>query len=337
MKGTFSISVIFFSYYYVIKTVNSQCQFAQTCVHDRTIDDCWGAETLEPGLTVFGCCPGCQAPSGVTSTTPGFIPEDEGCQPPSNCLPDGTFAPVQCKGDLFTGRCFCTNANGVRIFGQMWRSEADDMTCACSRRRAELEVLGSRVITLHCTASGDYEPLQCDDGMCWCAQPSTGQPTVTPVPEADMTRLPCYSAAVIGTQYLRQCESLVLAIAMIKQEQSEHGTNFLGSPSAFCDYDGSYGPYQIQNGIAYCTGRDGKILGAWQVISSEMTGMTCNCARDTMIYFPEHGMVVTETCLANGNYRPTQNVGDVHYCVDSDGYAIEFLDEKPADNYCEQL
>lgn len=64
------------------------------------------------------------------------------------------------------------------------------LTSACSRRRAELEAEG-RVVTLHCTANGDYEPLQCDDGMCWCAQPKTGQPTVSPIPEEDMTRLPC--------------------------------------------------------------------------------------------------------------------------------------------------
>lgn len=26
------------------------------------------------------------------------------CKPPSSCLPDGSFGPVQCKGDMFTGR-----------------------------------------------------------------------------------------------------------------------------------------------------------------------------------------------------------------------------------------
>lgn len=62
---------------------------------------------------------------------------------------------------------------------------------ACSRRRAELEAKENRTVTLHCTTSGDYEPLQCDDGLCWCAEPRTGQPTVIPVPEEDMKRLPC--------------------------------------------------------------------------------------------------------------------------------------------------
>lgn len=58
-----------------------------------------------------------------------------------------------------------------------------------------------------------------------------------------------------------------------------------------------------------------------------------DCARDTMIHFPERGMAVTETCQANGNYRPNQNVGNVFYCVDRDGYpTTDFLDEWPADN-----
>lgn len=46
-------------------------------------------------------------------------------------------------------------------------------------------------MSLHCTTTGDYEPLQCDEDMCWCAEPKTGQPTVSPVPQDDMERLPC--------------------------------------------------------------------------------------------------------------------------------------------------
>ncbi|KAJ8713368.1 hypothetical protein PYW07_013738 [Mythimna separata] len=308
----------------MLRSVNPQCQIAQTCVTDISDDDCPDGQVVVPGSSIFGCCPSCGPRSDDDDVT-------EGCNPKNgdNCLPDGRFGPVQCKGNQFTGRCFCSDEKGRRIFGQMWRDQAEDMTCACSRRRAELEA-EDRVVTLHCTANGDYEPLQCDDGMCWCAQPRTGQPTVGPIPEEDITLLPCYSAAVVGDQYLRKCESLVLASSIIAREQREHGTNFLGQSFVLCDYDGSYGPYQITNGIAYCTGRDGKILGAWQ--SSSTVNMTCNCARDTMVYFPERGMTVSETCLPNGNYQPKQNVGDVYYCVDSDGYHGPLKSEWPKDN-----
>ncbi|XP_063382633.1 uncharacterized protein LOC134669038 [Cydia fagiglandana] len=308
------------------RDVSAVCERASICVTDATAESqCGAGQTFEPdGSHIFGCCPVCQASSGIPV-------EEEGCKEPSLCLDDGRYGPVQCKGDMFTGRCFCSDEDGNRIFGQMWRSEASEMTCACSRRRAELEAQGRSDVTLHCTPTGNYEPLQCDDGFCWCAEASTGQPTVPPVPQENMNMLPCYSAAMIGEQYLRRCESLVYALGVINQEQSEHGTNFLGNPNTFCDYDGSYGPYQIQNGIAYCTNKEGEILGAWQAMSSEMAGMNCNCARDTMMYFPERGMTVTDVCQGNGNYRPNQNVGDVYYCVDTDGYYIELLDAWPAD------
>ncbi|CAK1586330.1 unnamed protein product [Parnassius mnemosyne] len=311
--------------YFVQETHGQQCEIAQVCVTDITDEECFGNQVLKPDTHIFGCCPSCQPP-GVPGPE-----EDQLCKPPANCSPDGRYAPVQCKGDLFTGRCFCSDKYGNRIFGQMWRSEASEMTCACSRRRNEIEASGRSAVTLHCTPSGDYETLQCDEGMCWCVQPKTGQPTVQPVLQQDMKHLPCYSSAIVGEQYLRKCESVVQAFNIIYQEQSEHGTNFLGNPITFCDYDGSYGPYQIKNGIAYCTDRQGEILGSWQTPSSEMAGMNCNCARDSMMYFPERGMTVTEVCLPNGNYRPNQNVGDVYYCVDTDGYPIELLNQWPTD------
>ncbi|KAJ2944259.1 hypothetical protein O0L34_g18242 [Tuta absoluta] len=303
----------------------NKCDLAKVCVTDLT---CPAGQTLVPNTAVDGCCPSCQQPS-----TGGVVVQQEGCQAPSNCLSNGKYAPVQCKGDMFVGRCFCVDEDGNRIFGQMWRSEASQMTCACSRRRSELEKEGRNDVTLHCTTHGDYEVLQCDDGLCWCAEPKTGQPTVIPLPEEDMKYLPCYSARVMGAQYLRKCESVVHALSKIHKEQSEHGTHFLGNPITFCDYDGSFGPYQIQNGIAYCTGRDAKILGSWQASSSELGSMNCNCARDSTIFFPERGMEVTAICTGNGNYRPNQNSGDVFYCVDRDGYQVGNLsDAWPADN-----
>ena len=51
-----------------------------------------------------------------------------------------------------------------------------------------------------------------------------------------------------------------------------------------------------------------------------------------MMYFPDRGMTVTETCTSRGNYQTKQNVGDVYYCVDSDGYHGELLDKWPEDD-----
>ncbi|CAH4028797.1 uncharacterized protein LOC123710458 [Pieris brassicae] len=305
-----------------------RCEKAQTCITDLTAEDCGvGLYTLTRNSHIFNCCPGCKlnAPEEEEEEEEDDDYLDHECMPPAHCLPDGSFSPVQCKGDSFTGRCFCADKKGRRIFGQMWRSEASEMSCACSRARRNLEEEGN-VVTFHCTSTGDYEPLQCNNGMCWCAEPKTGQPTVTPVPEKDMTMLPCYSSSSVGEQYLRRCESITFALSTIQKEQTEHGTNFYGNPTTFCDYDGSYGSYQIQNGIAYCTGRDGKILGSWQAIVNEMNNMNCNCARDSSLHFPERGMTVAEVCQPNGNYRPDQFGNGRIYCVDSDGYSLERID-----------
>lgn len=45
------------------------------------------------------------------------------------CLPDGSYAPVQCKGEKPTGKCYCFDATGNRIFGEQWWRIADNMTC----------------------------------------------------------------------------------------------------------------------------------------------------------------------------------------------------------------
>lgn len=63
----------------------------------------------------------------------------------------------------------------------------------CSRRRAKLEQEGRTVVTLHCTQNGNFEELQCDSGLCWCADEYSGNPLVgtTVVQESLWTLLPC--------------------------------------------------------------------------------------------------------------------------------------------------
>lgn len=45
-------------------------------------------------------------------------------------------------------------------------------------------------------------------------------------------------------------------------------------------------------------------------------------------------MTVTEICQANGNYQPNQNVGDVYYCVDTDGYPTTDMKDSWPDDRC---
>lgn len=64
---------------------------------------------------------------------------------------------------------------------------------ACSRHRARLEAEGRLDVTLHCARNGNYEKLQCDSGVCWCADPKTGVtlPGTRVVPHGLWNLLPC--------------------------------------------------------------------------------------------------------------------------------------------------
>lgn len=48
--------------FYWFCVVNSQCQVAQSCVHDATVSDCLAGEVLAPNVHIFNCCPACRLP-----------------------------------------------------------------------------------------------------------------------------------------------------------------------------------------------------------------------------------------------------------------------------------
>lgn len=142
------------------------------------------------------------------------------------CNLDGTYAAKQCRGDRLSGRCFCYSEDGKRIFGWDWYRNTERMTCgkdtpatvyteiqslrsachsflpACSRRRDKLEKEGRFDVTLHCTQNGNYEELQCDSGLCWCADELTGsvQLGTTVVHESLWELLPCCEYACALTE-----------------------------------------------------------------------------------------------------------------------------------------
>lgn len=92
-----------------------------------------------------------------------------------------------------TFRCFCFAETGEEIFGWDWWRTADDMTCACSRQRHKAEAAGRLDVTLHCLPNGNFEPLQCDMGICWCADEMDGHivEKTFAVPDSLWTYLPC--------------------------------------------------------------------------------------------------------------------------------------------------
>ncbi|KAF5301228.1 hypothetical protein FQA39_LY10814 [Lamprigera yunnana] len=165
------------------------------------------------------------------------------------CLQDGTWAAKQCKAEANNGRCFCYDAVGNRIFGQAFLDKSANMTCeklACSRRKEELRNKKLRFYTtLHCDSIGNYEPLQCDEGQCWCVESQTGEIISQVVPDTMMTLLPCYSENEVGTTYVRPCESEEYAQKILLHELNLHGTELANFPHIMCDDDVNYGYYQI--------------------------------------------------------------------------------------------
>lgn len=125
------------------------------------------------------------------------LPEEIQWKP--DCYSDGRFAAKQCRGDKVSGRCFCYGDTGAKIFGWDWRVNEEEMTCACSRRRARLEAAGQLDVTLHCTQNGNYEELQCDRDVCWCADSLTGALQLgTPmVPYTMWKALPCCKSVIL--------------------------------------------------------------------------------------------------------------------------------------------
>lgn len=91
-----------------------------------------------------------------------------------NCEPIGHFTAKQCRGNKVSGRCFCFNNEGNKIFGWDWRVTETNMTCACSQYRARLEANGRQDVIQHCSQNGNFEEVQCDRDICWCADPLTG-------------------------------------------------------------------------------------------------------------------------------------------------------------------
>ncbi|KAG5681650.1 hypothetical protein PVAND_011065 [Polypedilum vanderplanki] len=241
------------------------------------------------------------------------------------CEIDGTYSAKQCRGDKISGRCFCYAETGEKLFGWDWWRNAINMTCACSRQRFRAETTGRLDVTLHCLPNGNFERLQCDMGICWCADEQFGhiEKGTIAVPESLWTYLPCYNSTEHGDQYLRKCESAAHAQKLIQKKLLNRGVINAVPNQIRCNYDGTHAEITIENPLVYCQMSDGLKLN-FATLSKMMGDMNCNCARDEKI-FKNAGIDFNLRCRDNGNYEPIQDQNGKIFCVDRDGYAVSGL------------
>ncbi|KAG0725330.1 Equistatin [Chionoecetes opilio] len=171
------------------------------------------------------------------------------------CTSDGNFDAKQCKGPLEQQRCVCVDPDGQRLFGAAFTEQEElfnTMNCKCSRQAWEMKQAGQASVTHHCLENGNFEPLQCDDGWCYCVDAQTAEYYGFRLPETAMHMLPCYNKSLAGETYLRRCDSEVHAHAELMQAMADSGVRGFESLTT-CDQDGSYTSRQCDQEIV-CRG-----------------------------------------------------------------------------------
>ena len=104
-------------------------------------------------------------------------------------------------------------------------------------------------VSLHCDEKGNFETVQCDNGLCWCMEGGSSskgrlKATSKVLHENLMEQLPCYLKNHKGKAYLRRCESRTVSKARVKAKMARHNLDWRErkDEQVFCDYDGSFAP-----------------------------------------------------------------------------------------------
>ncbi|KAJ8013237.1 hypothetical protein DPEC_G00051180 [Dallia pectoralis] len=82
------------------------------------------------------------------------------------CSEDGRFRHIQC--DLSGVECWCVNAEGAEISGTRRNGSVAYCLTSCQLDRQQALLDGNALLVPQCKASGEYQPVQCDRGQCWC-------------------------------------------------------------------------------------------------------------------------------------------------------------------------
>ncbi|CAN7938469.1 unnamed protein product [Ixodes hexagonus] len=250
------------------------------------------------------------------------------------CDARGGYEAKQCKSN----KCVCVDEKGSTIFGQAELSQSENMTCACSRemtaRMRERRSDWMAGPQIHCDPRGDYEKLQCEGKLCYCADQITGKPTGHLVLIQQIALLPCYDAKRYGEGYLTTCEREMTRVRSLVHHFSQKGQTLVGLEAAICDIDGGFARVQCgRPDSCVCSDRKGASLKSYayeQTDSDAFKKMDCNCAIDEDHRLRRYGRLPSWRCDQYGNFLPVQWLlgSDSFYCLEEDGSVLQSFEKQ---------
>ncbi|XP_071524588.1 uncharacterized protein [Panulirus ornatus] len=228
------------------------------------------------------------------------------------CDQYGRYSASQCSPG---STCYCVNAEGERLFGEGPITDQDKIDCQCSSYWEETKSKGLN-FGLRCLPNGNFDPLQCFDGICFCYDYATNSLTYGPFSSAMLTDIACYDPEIHNKDYINPCHK--------DQEKwdSQGGNDTIivgGTSRPICNPDGYYAAVQYLGPNATCTDIYGNLIESFALPIYQATNMNCNCARRRHI-MEENGLGASKPkCCDDGGYYPWQTRGLLSFCVDDNG------------------
>lgn len=249
-----------------------------------------------------------------------------------NCDYGGLYENYKCvPGEI----CYCVDPYGNRIFGEIPYTQHPKlfMDCGCSRSDARVRsFLGELHADQHfrCLSNGDYDPLQCIDGACFCVHKRDGLSSIDKQKLVNISTIAeknpsCFDSLLHNeNDYYKPCEQkYLLALEEIKKYEEEDEIEVFGFVAPNCQLDGRYAPIQTTKLTKYCSDPNGKLIEDYSLAKSDPDALTmdCKCARIRYLAEMEPNIEKPD-CCSNGNYRAVQCRRGLCRCVDNNGNQI---------------
>ncbi|XP_068233064.1 uncharacterized protein [Palaemon carinicauda] len=229
----------------------------------------------------------------------------------ANCNDDGSYAGRQCSPG---STCYCVDKNNIRLFGEEASTKFDEMDCECANYWSDTQTKGLTE-GLRCLINGNFDPLLCVDGYCYCYNHAKG--TIDgPYDQSMLLNINCYDSSIHNPNYINICHQ-----AQIDWDSRSDNETILidHQRRPACDHSGHYAPVQITGPYAYCVNPYGDRIENFTAPLYSADDITCNCAR-RRYFMDTSGLGASKPkCCPNGEYFPYQTRGLLAYCVDRNG------------------